>query len=308
MKKRKDPTGKTCCSMNKKCSFVAIVGEPNAGKSTLVNDIVGEKISIVSSKVQTTRRPIRGIVELDAAQIVFIDTPGFCKANSHLEKALIQNFRHSYKDADVIILVIDATSRNHDGSISFIEKFQESDKTFAVAINKTDIAKKEQLLELADCLSKYEFIKEIFMISALKDDGVGAIKEFLKMTAPEGPWLYEEDQVTDLPMNLRLAEITREKIFKMLEKELPYSIYVETEIFREAEKKARISQVIVVMKDSQKAIVLGRGGQMIKMIKEAAIADMADLFGKKIELKLFVKVKEKWTEKKAHLQNAGIID
>lgn len=294
--------------MNSRCSFVAVVGEPNAGKSTLVNTIVGEKISIVSSKIQTTRRQVKGIVEIDGAQIVFIDTPGFCKANSPLEKALIANFKHSYKDVDVVLLVIDATSRNHNNSLTFIEKFRDSDQLCAVAINKTDIAKKEQIIELAAALAKHEFIQEIFMISALKDDGIQPIKEFLKNTAPEGPWHYGEDQVTDIGLNLRLAEITREKIFRMLEKELPYSIYVETEVFRDAEKKARISQAIVVLKDSQKGIVLGKGGDMIKAIKDAAIEDMKRLLGKKIELKLFVKVKEKWPEKKAHLQNAGILD
>ena len=146
------------------------------------------------------------------------------------------------------------------------------------------------------------------MISALEDDGVDAVKDFLKETAPEGHWLYEEDQVTDIPMDFRLAEITREKVFEMLQKELPYNIYVETEVFKEAEKKARIYQSIVVMKDSQKGIVLGHKGERVKAIKDAAIEDMKKLLGKKIELKIFVKVKEKWTEKKAHLQNAGIID
>ena len=294
---------------NNKCSFVAVVGEPNAGKSTLVNEIIGEKISIVSPKAQTTRRQVRGIIELGDSQIVFIDTPGFCKANSPLEKAIVANFRHAYKDSDLILLVIDATSKYHTGSLNFVEKLKETKIPFAVAINKVDIAKKENILKLAGELSKYDFIKKIFMISALKNDGIEDLKKFLEETAPIGPWLYgTEHNSTDVDMKFRLSEITREKIFMRLEKELPYSIYVETEVFKEAEKKARIYQSIVVMKDSQKGIVLGHKGLMIKAIKDAAIDEMKTLLNKKVELKLFVKVKEKWTEKRTHLQNAGIID
>ena len=308
MKKKKKHTGKKCYHMvNTKCSFVAIVGEPNAGKSTLLNTIVGEKISIVSHKVQTTRSQLRGVVELDDAQIVFIDTPGFCQANSALEKILISNFRHSYKDADVVLLVIDATARSHAGSIAFVEKFKDSKKLVAVAINKTDIATKESLLLIANELLDFEFVEKVFMISASKNDGVTEIKNFLQETAIEGPWMYEKGQTTDAKMPFRLAEITREKIFKLLEKELPYNIYVETEIYKSSEKKAQIHQAIVVIKDSQKGIVLGKDGSMIQAIRAATVADMRNMLKKNIELKLFVKVKKKWTEKKEHLQNAGII-
>ena len=293
---------------NKKCGFIAVVGEPNAGKSTLINSVVGEKISIVSDKVQTTRRQVRGIVSFNDTQLVFIDTPGFCKANTSLEKALISNFRYAYKDADIILLVIDATDKNHNSSISFIEKIKDRNSVFAVVINKTDKAPKENIVKIAEELSKYDFIKEIFMVSALKQDHTQDIVSFLSENSPKGPWMYEENTTTDMDMKFRLSEITREKIFLMLSKELPYSIYVETEVFREAEKKARIYQAIVVIKDSQKGIVLGKNAQCIKRIKELATQDMKDLLGKKIELKLFVKVKENWTEKKAHLKNAGILD
>ena len=295
--------------MKKKCSFVAVVGEPNSGKSTLVNLLVGEKVSIVSNKIQTTRRQIKGITEIDEAQIVFLDTPGFCKSRTPLEQAILSNFRHSYKDADVILLIIDATSKYVQNSLNFLWKLQkQSERTIAVVINKTDIAKKENILQIASQVSQYKYVQEVFMISALKNDGIEPIRDFLKKTAPEGPWLYEEKRKTDLDIKSRLSEITREKIFLNLNKELPYSIYVETESFRNAEKKARINQVIVVMKESQKGIVLGKNADMIKRIKEQAIKDMGDLLKKKIELKIFVKVKEKWTEKRTHLQNAGIID
>ena len=294
--------------MQSKSAFVAVVGEPNAGKSTLVNSIVGEKVSIVSQKIQTTRRQIKGIVEIDESQIVFIDTPGFCKPNTPLEKVIASNFKNSYKDSDLILLVIDATSKNLASSFEFVKKISSTKIPFSVVINKVDVAKKESILKIATELSLYDFIKQIFMISALNQDGIQDIKSFLKNSAPEGPWFYEQNTPTDLPVKFRLSEITREKIFNHLNKELPYSIYVETESFHESEKKAKIYQSIVVMKESQKGIVLGKSGSMIKTIKDEAIADMKILLNKKIELKLFVKVKEKWTEKKAHLQNAGIID
>ena len=294
--------------MANKCAFVAIVGEPNAGKSTLVNTLVGEKVSIVSPKIQTTRKQIRGITEIGETQIVFVDTPGFCLPNTPLEKAIETNFKNSYKDSDIILLVIDATKMNITPSLEFIEKVSNFKIPFAVAINKVDIAKKEDILRIAQKLSQYDFIEEVFMISAKTQDGISDLKAFLQDSALEGPWLYESKTSTDSPIKFRLSEITREKIFIHLDKELPYSIYVDTELFHETEKKAKIYQSIVVMKESQKGIVLGKSANMIKTIKGEAIEDMKTLLHKKIELKLFVKVKEKWTEKKAHLQNAGIID
>jgi GTP-binding protein Era len=293
---------------NRKCSFIAVVGAPNAGKSTLVNTIVGEKVSIVSPKIQTTRKRIRGIVEIDETQLVFTDTPGFCKSSSHLEKAIMANFRKSYKDADLILLIVDATSRHHNDSFEFIEKIQKSDVPLVVAINKVDIVKKLDILVMAEKLSQYDFIRKIFMVSATQNDGVDDLKTFLKESASCGPWLFGENQATDTNLSFRLSEITREKIFNRLDKELPYSIYVETELFKNTEKKAKIYQSIVVLKDSQKGIVLGRQGSMIKSIREDAVFDMKNLLDKKVELKLFVKAKEKWTEKKAHLQSAGIIE
>lgn len=294
--------------MEKKCSFVAVVGAPNSGKSTLVNLLVGEKISIVSSKIQTTRRQIRGIVQIDEAQIVFLDTPGFCKSRTPLEHAISTNFKRSYKDADVILLVIDATARYIQSSLNFLWKLQkQAGRTVAVVINKTDIAKKETLLQIASQVSKYG-VREVFMVSALKNDGIEPIRKFLKETAPEGEWLYDENQKTDQGMQSRLAEITREKLFMNLTRELPYSIYVETESFQNAEKKARIQQAIVAIKSSQKPIIIGKDSSRIKVVKDLAVKDMGNLLKKKIELKLFVKVKEKWTTKKSHLQNAGILD
>ncbi|MDR1365233.1 MAG: GTPase Era, partial [Holosporales bacterium] len=264
-------------------------------------------VSIVSPKIQTTRRVIRGIAVIGEAQVIFLDTPGFCSPSSPLEKALLANFRKSYKDADLVLLVIDATVRSHRKSVRFIEHAETANAPVVVVINKIDAVKKESLLKIADIISQYKHIQNVFMISALTNDGTDSLKGFLEMSAIDGPWLYEDTQITDSTMSFRLAEITREKIFTKLKKELPYSTYVETELFHESEKKATVYQSIVIMKDSQKGIALGHGGSMIRSIKNDAIADMIALLNKKVTLKLFVKVREKWTEKKEHLHNAGII-
>ena len=292
---------------NSKCVFVAIIGAPNAGKSTLLNALVGEKISIVSPKIQTTRRQIHGIMEVGGVQLIFIDTPGFCKPKTPLEKVISANFKNSYKDCDIVLLLIDSTLKDISPDVKILERLS-NDATVAVVLNKVDIAKKENIARIASNLSKYEFVKHFFMISALKKDGIDEIRQFLCNSAPDGHWWYEANKATDLPITIRLAEITREKLFYHLDKELPYSVYVETENIHETDKKARIHQSIVVMKSSQKGIILGKAGSMIKKIKYEAINDMKVLFNKKIDLRLFVKVKEKWTEKKEHLQNAGIID
>lgn len=295
-----------------KCGFVAVVGEPNSGKSTFINLIVGEKVSIVSHKCQTTRRQVRGIAQYDDCdtQVVFVDTPGFFKAKTSLEKALISNFKHAYKDADIILVMIDASRERHLAyTYSFVEKLENRiHQKVVIAINKVDLANKESILKIANNLSKYTFIEHIFMISASKDIGMIEVKDYLKNNMPQGPYLYDPESKTDMDMVFRLSEITREKIYRILSAELPYSIYIETEMFRETEKKARICQSIVVMKDSQKGIVLGHKGERIKDIKEKAIEDMKEVLQKKVELKLFVKVKENWTEKRTHLQNANIID
>jgi GTP-binding protein Era len=201
----------------------------------------------------------------------------------------------------------DATAKNHFATFNFLEKLAKLNLPVVFIINKIDIAKKEDILKLAKEVSKYDFVKKVFMISALKNDGINDLTNFLETMAPKGPWLYQIEQKTDSNLLFRLSEITREKIFNKLNKEVPYSIYVETEQFRETEKKAKIYQSIVVMKDSQKGIVLGKNGAMIKSIKEDAIFEIKNLLHKKIELKLFVKVKEDWVRKKEHLQNAGII-
>lgn len=293
-----------------KCGFVAIVGEPNAGKSTFINLMVGEKVSIVSRKCQTTRRQVKGIALYGNTQVVFIDTPGFFKAKTSLGKALISNFKHAYKDADIILVMVDACSEKKlEYTYSFIAKLSNRySQKIVAAINKVDTANKQSILRIADKLSEYKFIEHIFMISATKNIGIDKIRYYLRDNLPVGSYLYNTDQKTDMNTQFRLSEVTREKIYKFLSAELPYNIYVTTEMFRETEKKARIYQSIIVMKDSQKGIVLGRQGECIKNIREKAVKDMKELLHKKVELKLFVKVKENWTGKTIHLQNAGIID
>lgn len=306
MKKRKETIEKMP-SQNKKCGFVAIVGEPNVGKSTLINNLVERKISIVSDKAQTTRKQVRGILTHNNVQIVFIDTPGFFRPKTNLEHSIISNFKASYHNVHVILLVIDATARSLVEAKRFLEKLRESDSKISVVINKIDISKKNNLLPIAALLAKYDFVENIFMVSAKNNDGVGKLQTYLQQSMPDGNWMYSEDEKTDLDIKLQLSEITREKLFLLLREELPYSIYVETEVLRETDKKAKVWQSIVVIKNSQKGIVLGAGGKNIKKIRELSTLDMKNLLQKKIELKLFVKVKEKWTEKKDHLKNAGII-
>jgi GTP-binding protein Era len=291
-----------------KCLFVSVVGEPNSGKSTLVNSMVGKKVSIVSHKVQTTRRQIRGVAHVDNVQMVFIDTPGFCKSNSSLEKVILTNFKKSYKDSDLILLLIDATSKNLVPTFKFIEKSRGLKNMFAVAINKVDFAKKESILKIADQLLAYDFVKKVFMISALTNDGVEDLKRFIQEEAIEGPWMFDKEQTTDSDLKFRLSEVTREKLFKRLEKELPYSIYVETESVRESNGKAEVHQSIVVMKDSQKGIILGNKGKMIGAVREDSIKDMREIIRKNVKLRLFVKVRDGWTENKEYLRDAGIID
>jgi GTP-binding protein Era len=237
---------------------------------------------------------------------VFTDTPGFFEhAGSSLEKAITTNFKNSWQDSDLVILMIDATLKNPIASFNFLRRMK---SPIVVALNKVDIASKEALLKLASDLAQFEQIKEIFMISAETGDGLDKLSAFLESQAIESPWFYPENTVSDASIEFQLSEITREKLFLHLEKELPYSVYVETESIQHFDNKVKVFQSIVVLKDSQKGIVLGRGASMLQTIKTEARRDMLKLMKKNVDLKLFVKVKEKWTEKKAHLQNAGILD
>ena len=293
-----------------KCGFVTLIGLPNSGKSTLINLLVNEKISIVSFKAQTTRNEIRGIVEYDNSQVIYVDTPGICNTNSDLEKILFKNFKSALRNADVVIILIDGSDKFNLNKLKFLQDNKQLiNKPVAIAINKVDlILHKEKLLQIAGKLRDLGYVKEIFMISALKNHGIEPLKKFAQQNVPDGVWFYtDEHDVTDTNLKTRLSEITREKLFENLGEELPYSIYVTTDYLRITEKKFKIIQTIVTMKDSQKGIIIGYKGKMIYRVRMSSIAEMKRIFHKNVELELFVRVREKWSIHKDYLIDAGII-
>jgi GTP-binding protein Era len=285
--------------MTKHCGTVAIIGEPNVGKSTLVNQMVGGKVSIVSPKVQTTRVNVRGICMQGETQIVLVDTPGIFEAKKPFEQSLVKNAWGGIKEADAILLLIDARVGIREGALDIIKKMSAYRGQVSLAINKIDKIKKEKLLELATALDKENIFEKIFMISAQKGDGVDDVKKYLAAKMPEGEWLYADDNISDIPMNKLAAEITREKIFYKLSQELPYSIAVEPEEWKEDKDFVRISQCILVQKENQKMIVIGKGGAMLKQIGASARRDLEKMLEKKVHLSLFVKVEEDWQRRGA---------
>ena len=290
-------------------NFVAIVGEANAGKSTLLNNILREKVSIVSPKAQTTRSNIHGIKIIGDTQIVFIDTPGFCRVKSNIGRILDKNTKSAYRSSDTILVVIDGASANNTGILKFLEGIQSAkDCNVIIAINKVDIAKRESILEIASYIKDFNFVKNTFMISAKDGDGIPDLEKCLVDIAKDSVWYYPAEQVTDSNIQFRLAEITREKIFLLLMRELPYSIYVETESFKETDSKVIINQAIVASKQNHKMIIIGKDSSMIKEIKRRAVIDMKNVLGgKNVTLKLFVKIEKDWDIKKEHLRNACLV-
>ena len=284
-------------SEHTRCGFVAIVGEPNAGKSTLINHLVGGKVSIVTPKVQTTRFNIRGVCVQDQSQLVFVDTPGIFDAGKSFEKAMVQAAWAGIGDADAVLLLIDAKQKLRDSTLQLLESIKKQcKKPVFLALNKVDTVDKETLFELAKKCDALGTFGRIFMISALKGDGTDDIAKHLASVMPTGPWLYPEDQMSDISMRLLAAEVTREKIFLKLDQELPYAIFVETEAWEETETSVKISQVITVQRDGQKKIVLGDKGAMIKAIGIASRKDLEHQIGKKVHLALFVKVRAGWKD------------
>ena len=281
-----------------KCGFIALIGAPNAGKSTLTNQLVGAKVAIVSPKVQTTRTRVTGIAIHKNAQLIFVDTPGIFEAEKRLDRSMVHAAWEGAKDADVIGLMVDMSRKNPFAAAEKIfTKLGKQDKPVALILNKVDLVAREKLLELAEQFNNaYDFDK-IFMISALNNDGVSDLMEYFVTKLPESVYLYPEDELTTMPMRLHAAEITREKIFLQLHEELPYSCTVETEAFDESDpEKWIIEQTIYVQRESQRAIVLGHKGARIKAIGTAARKDMRDQFGVAIHLQLFVKVRDGWLE------------
>jgi len=294
------------------CGFVAVLGAPNAGKSTLVNSLVGTKVSIVSPKVQTTRTIVRGIALEGDSQIVFVDTPGiFEGATRRLERAMVSVAWSGAQDADAVLLVVDGARAIEDNTkaiLSSLTKRQKKNPTpVMLVVNKVDAAKKERLLETTSWLNEALDFSETFMVSALSGDGTDKILDILSASMPISPWLFPEDDVSDMPQRLLAAEITREKLFMALRQELPYDCAVETETWKEfKDGSARIDQTIYVTRDSQKPIVLGKGGKAIKAVGEQARIELESLLGRRLHLFLHVKVEPKWRERRAHYSAWGL--
>jgi GTP-binding protein Era len=285
---------------NKKYISVAFAGLPNAGKSSLLNKIVGEKISIISPKAQTTRNIIRGVVVEGDTQLVIVDMPGIFvpKTGRMLERKIIKNAWIGVHDSDIIGVIIDSHVGVTNAVRTLIIDISKKQKDIIFILNKVDLVKKDKLLLLAGQLKDiYPDFREIFMVSATKGDNVKKLKDYLLSLAKPSPWLFNEDEITDAPSKFLASEITREKLFLKLESDLPYSIDVYTEKWEEFDNgSVKIQQVVRVLKDSQKAIVLGRRGEMLKRVNIEAREEMEDLFGRRVHLFIFVQVRDNWVD------------
>ncbi len=290
-----------------RAGFVALIGAPNAGKSTLLNALVGSKVSIVSRKVQTTRTQIRGIVIEGATQIVFVDTPGIFKPKRRLDRAMVTSAWGGAGDADVVCLLVDVRKGLDEENEAILEKLAEVRRPRILVLNKIDVVERPKLLELAAVFNARLAFEETFMISALTGDGVADLRRTLAARMPPGPWLYPEDQISDAPLRFLAAEITREKLFERLHDELPYQSTVETDSWQErADGSVRIEQTIYVERESQRKIVLGKGGQTIKSIGQAARKELAEIVEAPVHLFLYVKVREGWENDPARYREMGL--
>jgi GTP-binding protein Era len=291
-----------------RCAFVAIIGPPNAGKSTLVNALVGAKVSIVSHKVQTTRVPLRGIATDGDSQLVFIDTPGVFAPKKRLDTAMVEAAWGGARDADNVVLVIDAAKGIDEEVEGILRKLADVRLPRVAVLNKIDkLTSREKLLELAADLGQYLPFERVFMISATDGDGVADLKRSLAERAPPGPWHYAADDLTDAPMRSMAAEITREKIFHRLHDELPYASTVETTSWTERrDGSVRIEQTIYVARDGQKAIMLGKGGQTIKQVSTDSRRELTQILERPVHLFLFVKVRADWQNDPERYREMGL--
>ena len=287
--------------------FVALIGPTNAGKSTLVNRLVGAKVTIVSHKVQTTRATLRGIAIHDKTQIVFMDTPGIFKPRRRLDRAMVMAAWSGARDADVIMLLVDSERGLKGDAEAILEGLKEVRHPKILVLNKIDRVRPEDLLKLASAANEAIDFEETFMISATNGSGCDDLMDYLAKRLPEGPWYYPEDQISDLPMRQLAAEITREKLFLRLHQELPYSSHVETEKWEERKDgSVRIEQVIYVERDSQKKIALGKNGEAIKAISMSARKELSEILDQPVHLFLFVKVRENWGDDPARYREIGL--
>jgi GTP-binding protein Era len=290
-----------------RCGFVALIGAPNVGKSTLVNALVGSKVTIVSRKVQTTRALIRGIVIENNAQVILVDTPGIFLPKRRLDRAMVATAWSGAHDADLVCVLLDAKAGIDEEADAILTKLASVDHEKILALNKIDLLPREKLLALAKAANDRLRFAETFMVSALSGDGVADLRRALAERVPPGPFLYPEDQMSDAPMRQLAAEITREKIFRQLHQELPYQSTVETDSWTERkDKSVRIEQTIFVERESQRKIVLGKGGTAIKSIGAQSRKEIADILGAPVHLFLFVKVRENWGDDPDRYREMGL--
>ena len=290
-----------------RCGFVALLGAPNAGKSTLLNRFVGAKVSIVTPKVQTTRFCIRGIAMAGQSQLIFIDTPGIFAAKRRLERSMVHAAWSGAREADHRLLLVDVSKGISDKVEHVLEGLNAAEQRADVVLNKIDLIARPKLLAMAEKLSRNKAVAEIFMISATSGDGVDDLKAHLAASLPEGPWHYPPDQLSDLPLRLMAAEITREQLFLRLHQELPYALTVETEDWQDFEDGSlRLEQAIYLLRENHKGIVLGKKGTTIKAVREAAQAGLADALERPVHLFLLVKVREGWLDDPSRYQPWGL--
>jgi GTP-binding protein Era len=298
---------KTDIKTDTACGFVALIGAPNVGKSTLVNALVGSKVTIVSRKVQTTRALIRGIAIVDNAQIILVDTPGIFAPKRRLDRAMVSTAWSGAHDADLVCVLLDAKVGLDEEADRILTKLAGVDHDKILVLNKIDLVPREKLLALAKAANERLAFKETFMISALSGDGVDDLRTVLARMVPAGPFLYPEDQMSDAPMRQLAAEITREKIFQQLHQELPYQSTVETDSWTERKDGSiRIEQTIFVEREGQRKIVLGKNGATIKSIGAEARKELAEITGQAVHLFLFVKVRENWGDDPDRYREMGL--
>jgi GTP-binding protein Era len=291
----------------KRCGYVAIVGAPNAGKSTLLNRIVGTKLAIVTPKAQTTRNRMLGITQRDQAQIIFVDTPGIFAAKEKFEKAMVESALSGARDADLMLVVVDAERGITRQLEDVLERIKSLPAPKFLLLNKVDKAVKSELLVLTKTLSEKTSFERVFMISAKTGDGVEDVLNLVSEGMPEGPWLFPEDQLTDLSERFIAAEITRERLFMKLQQEIPYQIMVETEAWEERrDGSVKIQQVIYVTSEAHKKIVIGHRGELLKEIGEKSRQQMERLQGRRVHLFLFVKVVQDWKQKREFYNALGL--
>lgn len=291
-----------------RCSFIAVIGAPNAGKSTLVNQLVGTKVTIVSRKVQTTRIPVRGIVISGNSQLVFLDTPGIFRPRRRLDRAMVEAAWAGALDADAVVLLVDALKGLDEDVERVLQRLAASHAAKVLVLNKVDrLQDKKTLLDLAQELTSRVAFDRVFMVSALNGSGTEDLKTYLADTAPQGPWHYPEDEISDLSERKLAAEITREKIYERLHDELPYAVTVETTDWKtHKDGSARVEQTIFVERESQRMIVLGKGGATIKQISMDARGELSRLLEHPVHLFLFVKVRESWADDPERYREMGL--